>query len=103
MVAMEILDQRALSAAIPPTTDDHVPTADLHLVSHIAVVPRPLGDCEFCPPGDPARAATAQLLSVQPGRGVVIRDVGPCCIREALHDTIADHGAVTVMQLAAGQ
>lgn len=94
---MSSVTQQSLHPTIPPTVHKRLHKADQHLVTYLPVTARPLGTCSFCPPGDPARPATAQLLYIDRDTGLRVRDVGGCCIVDALHQAISDHGNVTVL------
>lgn len=99
---MSILTDPTTPPATPGAWHHQVGAADRPHVTHLPA-PIPPGDCTWCPPGDPARPATAQLLTIRPGggldSGVRTELVGDCCLLDAIHHRVAD-GHITVVQPA---
>jgi hypothetical protein len=63
----------------------------------------PVGDCSWCPPGDPARPAN-MLVTWETRFGTLItRLLGDCCVREATAHLTAASATVWIVAAAAGQ
>lgn len=93
---MQSVAQSPPIPAIPPTGHADLADADQGHLTWVPTTPPALGTCEFCPPGDPAEPAAAQLVHVDPRVGPRVRQVGQRCIVTALHHLLGD-GPVTVL------